>query len=384
MGCCESKEQKVLPHIDDEKVLEPRRRLQPGEEIDALVFEGGGTKGSAYPGVVLALEEAGVMKNCKKFAGSSAGAQTAALVAVGYSGKELEEIAAEAPWDKLLDGGCCLLKEFHFGWARHKGNFLERYLDKLIARKMAQLDEAKELLPARGDEGAARLAARRRKRWRGLTLGELRDCRGVDLAMGATEVSQSRWKLLGADEYPDMPVSVAARASSSIPFVFRPRRWKSKNARGEVVEELFVDGGMTGNMPIASFKGSTPGAQQRLQRSQSIYQFANAGRAASARGRTLACSLVGTGEYRLLRGSGNKVRNFKTYAGAVMSSVIALMQNADGVAITSIDEAADDQVDVIHIDVGDAGVLDTDMSKRDLARMVARGRAAAGRYLPDK
>ena len=67
-----------------------------------------------------------------------------------------------------------------------------------------------------------------------------------------------------------------------------------------------------------------------------------------------------------------------------MSSVIALMQDADGVAITSIDEAADDQVDVIHIDVGDAGVLDTDMSKRDLARMVARGRAAAGRYLPDK
>ena len=59
-----------------------RRRLQPGEEIDALVVEGGGTKGSAYPGVVLALEEAGVMKNCKKFAGSSAGAQTAALVAV--------------------------------------------------------------------------------------------------------------------------------------------------------------------------------------------------------------------------------------------------------------------------------------------------------------
>ena len=246
----------MLPHIDDETVLEPRRRLQPGEEIDALVFEGGGTKGSAYPGVVLALEEAGVMKNCKKFAGSSAGAQTAALVAVGYSGKELEEIAAEAPWDRLLDGGCCLLKEFHFGWARHKGNFLERYLDKLIARKMAQLDAAKELLPARGDEGAARLAARRR----GSRGGASRWAKGLPRTSTwpwrATEVSQSRWKLLGADEYPDMPVSVAARASSSIPFVFRPRRWKSKNARGEVVEELFVDGGMTGNMPIASFKGS--------------------------------------------------------------------------------------------------------------------------------
>ena len=32
-----------------------------------------------------------------------------------------------------------------------------------------------------------------------------------------------------------------------------------------------------------------------------------------------------------------------------MSSVIALMQDADGVAITSIDEAADDQVDEVAL-----------------------------------
>ena len=96
MGCCESKEQKVLPHID-EKAIEPSSKIGPGEQLGALIFEGGGTKGSAYPGVVLALEAAGVIGSCKKFAGTSAGAQTAALVAVGYSGKELEDITAEAP-----------------------------------------------------------------------------------------------------------------------------------------------------------------------------------------------------------------------------------------------------------------------------------------------
>ena len=45
--------------------------------------------------------------------------------------------------------------------------------------------------------------------------------------------------------------------------------------------------------------------------------------------------------------------------------------------------AAFDRVDVIFIDVGDAAMLDTEMSKEDLARMVARGREAAERYLSD-
>ena len=52
--------------------LAPVRQLQKGEQVSALIFEGGGTKGSAYPGVVLALEAAGVMGSCKKFAGTSA------------------------------------------------------------------------------------------------------------------------------------------------------------------------------------------------------------------------------------------------------------------------------------------------------------------------
>ena len=337
MGCCESKEEKVLPHID-EKILEPSRKLGPGEEVGTLIFAGGGTKGSAYPGVIIALEAAGVLNNCKKFAGTSAGAQTAALVAVGYSGEELETITADAPWDKLLDGGCCLPKELYFGWGRHKGKFLEKYLDKLIATKMEQLDKEGKLLKPR---------AAGRKNWRRLTLRELQDYRGVDARFGVTELVQSCWKLLTASEYPDMPVSMAAHASSSIPFVFRPVKWRPTG-------ELFVDGFMTGNMPVNAFADVTGGA-----------------------GRTLACNLIVSSQYRLLRGRGNKIKSLKHYAGAVLAAVSTVMQDGEGLAVTSKHEG----VDVIFVDVGDSGALDTVMSKNYLAKMVSRGREAAERYL---
>ena len=41
--------------------LAPVRQLQKGEQVSALIFEGGGTKGAAYAGVVKALDAAGLI-----------------------------------------------------------------------------------------------------------------------------------------------------------------------------------------------------------------------------------------------------------------------------------------------------------------------------------
>ena len=57
------------------------------------------------------------------------------------------------------------------------------------------------------------------------------------------------------------------------------------------------------------------------------------------------------------------------------------MQDAEGQAVTS---KAREGVDVIFIDVGDAAMLDTEMSPDDLAKMVARGSEAAKRYLSER
>ena len=60
--------------------LAPVRQLKKGEQVSALIFEGGGTKGAAYAGVVKALDAAGLVKDVKHFAGASAGAMTAAIL----------------------------------------------------------------------------------------------------------------------------------------------------------------------------------------------------------------------------------------------------------------------------------------------------------------
>src|SRR5580700_10092723 len=57
--------------------------------IERLAFSSGGAKGSAYPGVLKALELTQILKAIEKVAGSSAGAINAALIAVGTDTKVL-------------------------------------------------------------------------------------------------------------------------------------------------------------------------------------------------------------------------------------------------------------------------------------------------------
>jgi hypothetical protein len=70
-----------------------RSRPLPGHHPDhpyeCLVFKGGGAKGSIYPGAIRALEDAGIMPYIKRFAGASAGAAVAALLACGLSSDQL-------------------------------------------------------------------------------------------------------------------------------------------------------------------------------------------------------------------------------------------------------------------------------------------------------
>lgn len=67
-----------------------------------LVFSGGGAKGVIYSGVYSALKEAGVVDTVKAVAGSSAGAISAAIIAVGTAPKEFAKIAQETNLKALL------------------------------------------------------------------------------------------------------------------------------------------------------------------------------------------------------------------------------------------------------------------------------------------
>ncbi len=65
-----------------------------------LTLSGGGAKGLAHIGILKALDSAGL--KIDYITGTSMGAVVGSLYAVGYSGKEIEEIARKIDWDLML------------------------------------------------------------------------------------------------------------------------------------------------------------------------------------------------------------------------------------------------------------------------------------------
>src|SRR5262245_22302366 len=68
-----------------------------------LVFEGGGVKGIAYVGALGVLEEQGLLGGIKRVAGTSAGAITATLVALGLSSAEVGRVVASTSFRSFMD-----------------------------------------------------------------------------------------------------------------------------------------------------------------------------------------------------------------------------------------------------------------------------------------
>jgi predicted acylesterase/phospholipase RssA len=57
-----------------------------------LVLQGGGAKGMSYAGVIQAMEDAGQLKNIEMVAGTSAGALMGLMVAMGFTGEEINDV----------------------------------------------------------------------------------------------------------------------------------------------------------------------------------------------------------------------------------------------------------------------------------------------------
>nr|XP_054766801.1 uncharacterized protein LOC129273960 [Lytechinus pictus] len=115
---------------DDENKSGSEHRCHDGDEdsinliqydhfeypFENIVFEGGGNKGLAYAGAIR-----GYGRNIRRFAGASAGAMWAALLAVGYNSTEVQEFLSMNLKEYFLDatcGSCSLIPNLlrHFGW----------------------------------------------------------------------------------------------------------------------------------------------------------------------------------------------------------------------------------------------------------------------------
>jgi NTE family protein len=206
------------------------------------VFSGGGIKGLAFAGALVAAKEHGYV-HWHELAGTSAGAITAMALAVGYDADELNATLESFDFSALADYGTPIhllgaIKDLIFRESIVRGDALSTWIEGLLAAKLS---------------AAA-------------TFGELPG--GRTLVVVGTDVAHSRMVVfprdvaLYQDEHgeplvpEEFPIAKAVRISASYPYFFPPvgGLWDRTTEK----EGVFVDGGVTSAFPVFAFDRRSP------------------------------------------------------------------------------------------------------------------------------
>jgi NTE family protein len=196
------------------------------EAIRNLVFEGGGVKGIAYGGALAKIEELGILGRVKRVGGTSAGAITAAILALGCDAAETTAIINSIDYASFQDGrGCVLAKLLRFvrTFGLYKGDAFLGWMEHLVEEKTGKKKTTFAELRAMSPQG--------------------RPSRGLYVVV--SNLTTNKPEIFSAETTPEVPVALAVRMSMSIPFFFKC----VKGAKGAVM----VDGGVIYNYPIDLF-----------------------------------------------------------------------------------------------------------------------------------
>ena len=183
--------------------------------IDTLVFSGGGVKGIGFIGCLKCLLDKGLYKkeNIKKIIGTSSGSMIATFLAIGYSIKEINDLAIEINFDLIRDISAENILNFFQDYGLDSGKKLERIMDIIIKKKLKE----------------------------NLTFKELYDIKGIELVINAVCLNDQKVEYFNYKSYPDLKISKAVRMSSSIPIVFKPVEFNNK---------LYIDGAVLDNLSV--------------------------------------------------------------------------------------------------------------------------------------
>lgn len=174
-------------------------------KLTTLVVSGGGMKGVASFGAVVALRRAGALRHVSTVVGTSAGALVAAALAVGRARASLVDDLSAAKYAPDFD-----LDNVRAGFGLDSGRHLDEWIRRIL-----------------GDQA--------------YTFQRIRDEHGVRLVVCATNVNRRRAEYFGPDTNPDMDVALALRMSCSIPLCFSAVRH---------ADSLYVDGAVSDNFPL--------------------------------------------------------------------------------------------------------------------------------------
>ncbi|MBB6454240.1 NTE family protein [Salirhabdus euzebyi] len=194
------------------------------------VFSGGGVKSLAFIGALEVAEEQGI--RFERTAGTSAGAIMAALLAAGYSTKEIKHLFLDLDMGYFLQEPTGIGRALpflkwltlYFSLGLYKGNRLEAWMkEKLLAKGIYRFSDLKP--------NTLKIVA-------------------SDLSLGKIVVFPDDLERLYNLDGNHYSIARAVRISASIPFFFRPVKFLGQTKRKNVL----VDGGLLSNFPIWLFK----------------------------------------------------------------------------------------------------------------------------------
>lgn len=195
--------------------------IQKEHQFENLVFKGGGVRAFAYCGAIKKLEEMGKLDKIHRFAGTSAGAIFAVLLAIGMSADEIMRIKDEIRFDSLKLG--CWTSTMYKVW-NHYGIFDSSTLEQ----------EFRDFISEHVNPD--------------ITFKDLFDKTNNELVIVATNYNRMVPVYFHHAQYPNVKVVDALMMSISVPFVFHPRKYTLYGT-----EYIFVDGGLTDNYAIWVF-----------------------------------------------------------------------------------------------------------------------------------
>jgi NTE family protein len=197
-------------------------------KVDAI-FEGGGVRGIGFVGAICCLEENNYQ--WQRLAGTSAGSIIAALLSVGYTGKELNKIISTMDYNRFLDKGGVqkvpllgkplgLIK----GKGMYQGNYIEQWMQGLLKAKGKT--KFKDVM-VNGESRLKIIAS--------------------DITKGEILILPDDLPKYGIDPM-EFEIAKAVRMSISIPLYFNPIKFEYREGISYI-----VDGGILSNFPVWIF-----------------------------------------------------------------------------------------------------------------------------------
>lgn len=185
--------------------------------INNIAFSGGGMKGLAYVGVLKLLEEKDLVKDLKKFSGTSVGALFSLMVILGYNHEEITNLALNIDLYKLEDLN---IEHLFTNYGLNRGEKITRFLKYLI--KFKGYDED-------------------------ISFKQLYDITKKELYITVCLLNNCSTKVFNHLDTPDYKIYQACKYSMRIPLL-----WGIEE--GEDPEKQYIDGCFSANLPIEIFE----------------------------------------------------------------------------------------------------------------------------------